>query len=51
MNVVKLNPELRDANRKENRQVLKKLEQHIQYQQRFEEAIDDNEDAFDDEDF
>ena len=51
VNVVKLNPELRDANRKENRQVLKKLEQHIQYQQRFEEAIDDNEDAFVDEDF
>ncbi len=51
VNVVKLNPELRDANRKENRQVLKKLEQHIQYQQRFEEAIDDNEDAFNDEDF
>ena len=51
VNVVKLNPEWRDANRKENRQVLKKLEQHIQYQQRFEEAIEDDEEAFNDEDF
>jgi ribosome biogenesis GTPase len=51
VNVVKLNPELRDANRKENRQALKKLEQHILHQQRLEDGLDYDEDTLNDEDF
>jgi ribosome biogenesis GTPase len=51
VNVVKLNPELRDANRKENRQALKKLEQHILHHQRLEDGLDYDEDTLNDEDF
>jgi ribosome biogenesis GTPase len=51
VSVVKLNPELRDANRKENRQALKKLEQHILHQQRLEDGLDYDEDTLNDEDF
>ncbi len=51
VHVVKLNPELRQANRKENRQSLKKLEQQIQQFQRLEEGLDYDESPLNDEEF
>jgi ribosome biogenesis GTPase / thiamine phosphate phosphatase len=46
VSVVRLNPELRDKNRKQNKQDLKQLEQYIQQQQRLDDDGLDEDDVF-----